>query len=146
MKKFRYTACTVTALCLLSACTPTHTVRGNLLEDYQLAEVIPGQDSRTDVLRKIGSPTTKAPFDDNVWYYLGQETEKRGILDPEVVEERIIVVFFDQEGLVERIEDVDNQRLDLPYSRSKTPTSGNEITVLQQLMGNLGKFNKEEDM
>ncbi len=148
MKNFRYMACvaltaTVTAG-FAAGCTPTHTVRGNLVQDYQLEEVKKGTDTRTDVLKKLGSPTTKAPFDDNVWYYLGQEMEKKGILDPKVVNERILVVFFNEEGIVDDIQDVDPNRIELPYSRRKTPTSGNEITVLQQLLGNLGKFNTEE--
>jgi len=130
---------------VLSACAPTQTVRGNIVEDYRLVEVVPGEDTRTDVLKKLGSPTTKAAFDENIWYYLGQETEKRGILDPEVVEERIVVVFFNEDGIVQEIKDVDNERIDLPYARRKTPTSGNEVTFLQQLLGNLGKFNKEEE-
>lgn len=129
---------------LLSGCAPTRNVRGNLVQDYQLSEVTTGQDTRTDVLRKLGSPTTKAPFDDNVWYYLGQEMEKRGILDPQVTQERIIRISFDADGIVQDIQNIENQRLDLPYAREKTPTSGNEITFTQQLLGNLGKFNKDE--
>lgn len=124
-----------------AACTPTSHVRGNIVEDFRLAEVVPGEDSRTDVLKKLGSPTTKATFDENTWYYIGQETEKRGILDPEVVEERIIVVTFNDEGLVDTVQDVDNNRIDLPIARDKTPTSGNEVTVMQQFLGNLGRFN-----
>lgn len=147
MKNFRPLARTALVLTvsaiMMTGCTPTHNVRGNLLEDYQIVEIKPGEDSRTDVLRKFGSPTTKAPFDDNVWYYLGQETEKKGILDPKVVNERVVVVFFNDEGIVQDVKDVDNERVDLPIVRRKTPTTGNEITVMQQLLGNLGKFNSE---
>ncbi len=143
MKTLRLLACAA-LIATVAGCTPTHSVRGNMIEDYQLTEVVPGLDSQTDVLRKLGSPTTKAPFDDSVWYYMGQKTEKRGILDPEILDERIVAVFFSSAGIVERVEDVDNQRVDLPYVRDKTPTSGNEMTVLQQFFGNLGKFNKDE--
>ena len=148
MKNFRKTAGAALAALILAAfvsgCTPTHNVRGNLVEDYQLKEVVPGKDSRTDILRKLGSPTTKAPFDDNTWYYMGQDMEKRGIFDPEVKKERIIVVTFNDDGIVQDIRDTHNKRVDLPYVRDKTPTSGKDITVLQQLVGNLGKFNKDE--
>jgi hypothetical protein len=34
-------------------------------------------------------------------------------------------------------------REDVPYVREKTPTSGQEMTVLQQFVGNLGRFNKQ---
>lgn len=125
-----------------TGCTPTHTVRGNFLQDYQIAEVEVGKDTPSDVMQKLGSPTTRAPFDNRIWYYIGQETEKRGILDPDVTDERIIVVTFNDRGVVETMEDVDNQRLDLPYVKRKTPTSGNEMTAVQQLVGNLGRFNK----
>lgn len=132
-----------TCLAVLStgACSPTIAQRGNLLEDHQLAEVMPFESTRSDVLRNLGSPTTQSTFDPNVWYYIGQETSKRGILDPEVVKERIILVAFNEEGYVEAIEDVDRERLNIPYIREKTPTHGSKTTVMQQLLGNLGKFN-----
>lgn len=141
MKNLRILACAALSATIIAGCTPTHNTRGNLLQDYQLSEVRPGVDTRTEVLRKLGSPTTRAPFDDNVWYYLGQETEKRGILDPEVKSERIVEVTFDKSGTVKDVQDIPNNRIDIPYVRSKTPTSGNDITVMQQFLGNLGKFN-----
>ncbi len=115
--------------------------RGNLLENHQVEQIVVLESTRSDVLRNLGSPTTKSTFDSNVWYYIGQETEKRGILDPEVVEERIVLVAFNDDGFVEAIEDVDRERLNIPYVREKTPTHGNETTVMQQFLGNLGKFN-----
>lgn len=143
-RRFGILSLALLAVTALSGCAPTRDVRGNLLQDEQVAEVVKGQDTRSDVLRKLGSPTTKAPFDDNVWYYLGQETEKRGVLDPEVTDERVVVVFFDGEGIVQDVQDVDNARTEIPYIRRKTQTSGNEVTVLQQFFGNLGRFNTEE--
>ena len=127
----------------LGACTPTHKVHGNLIKDHQIENVAPGEDTQSDILRKLGSPTTTDPFNNNVWYYIGQETEKRGILDPEVIDERIIVVSF-KDGYVDQIENVDNERLDIPYSRDETATSGNSETMLQQFLGNLGRFNTED--
>lgn len=140
--KFRKTGCALFfGAALVTGCTPTNHVRGNILEDYQLAELRVGEDTQSDVLRKIGSPTTIAPFNDNRWYYIGQETQKRGILDEDVVEERIIIVSFDENGIVQDVMNEDNERVALPYNREKTPTSGNEMTVLQQFLGNLGRFN-----
>ncbi len=134
-------ALTFIALCL-AACTPTAAVRGNLVEDYRLAEVKTGVDTQSDVLQKLGSPTTRSPFDDGIWYYLGQRTEKRGILDPKIVEEKIVQVTFDKNGVVEDIRKTDPKRLDIPYDRDKTPTSGQQMTVIQQALGNMGRFNK----
>ena len=126
-----------------AACTPTVNMRGNLVDNYKLAKIQKGVDTRTDVLQKIGSPTTVAPFDDSVWYYLGQTTEKRGIFDDQVISERTLVVTFTPDGIVQDIKDVKGKRQDIPYVDRATPTSGNETTVMQQMLGNLGKFNKE---
>lgn len=109
-----------------------------------MAEIVPGVSSRTNVLQSLGSPTTKAPFDDNVWYYIGQKTEKTGIFDPKVVDKKVVVVAFNEEGLVDTIEEVDAQMIDVPHVRRKTPTSGNDITVMEQLLGNIGRFNKNQ--
>ena len=125
----------------LSACTPTQATRGNIVEDFRMAELTPGVSSRTNVLKSLGSPTTKAPFDDNVWYYIGQKTEKNGVFDPKVVDEKIVMATFDESGILESLEEVDNERMDIPRVRRKTKTGGNDVTVIEQLLGNVGKFN-----
>lgn len=126
---------------MIIGCTPTQTNRGNLVEDFRIAEVTPGISTRNNVLKSLGSPTTTAPFDDNVWYYIGQKMEKRGIFDPEVVDEKVVVVAFDDQGIVQTLQEVDNERLEVPTIDRTTPTSGNEVTLLEQLLGNVGKFN-----
>lgn len=132
------------ALLLAQGCSPTLARRGNMLENYQLEEVKPGQSTRSDVLRSFGSPTTQSTFDSDIWYYIGQETEKRGILDPRVTKERIFQVAFSEDGLLESIHEIDRGRMNIPYERGKTPTHGNETTVMQQFFGNLGKFNPQQ--
>jgi outer membrane protein assembly factor BamE (lipoprotein component of BamABCDE complex) len=130
---------------VLMGCSPTVSQRGNMLEDYQVEEVSVGESKRSDILRTLGSPTTKSTFDSNVWYYIGQETEKRGIFDPEVVKERIFLVAFDPDGTVEAFQEIDRERMSIPYERKKTPTHGNERTITQELLGNLGKFNPQSN-
>lgn len=137
--------CAALAALLTTGCSPTLAVRGNILQDYQVADVKVGQDTQSDILRKLGSPTTKAPFDDNTWYYMGQKTEKHGILDAKIDEEKVYQVTFNEQGVVTGIQDVTHKRADIPYSRDSTPTTGNELTVTQQLLGNLGRFNKDEN-
>lgn len=127
-----------------SACTPTVSQRGNMLEDTQIQRVETGVSTRSDVLRNLGSPTTVAPFNEDIWYYIGQTTEKRGILDPKVKEERVVAVVFNQEGIVEQVSDIDRDRINIPLERDSTPTHGNETNFMQQFFGNLGKFNPQE--
>ena len=129
----------------LGACSPTIAQRGNMLEDYQVVEIKKGESSRSDVLKNLGSPTSKSTFDNNVWYYIGQKTEKRGVFDPKVVEEKIYLVAFDDEGIVEAIQPITRERMSVPYARDKTQTHGTDTTVVKQLLGNLGKFNPQTE-
>ncbi len=124
-----------------TACSPVVAQRGNLLSDYQIADVKVNEHTQSDILRILGSPTTQSTFNNNVWYYIGQETEKHGILDHEVSNERIVSVIFNKEGVVESIQDINNERINIPFARTKTPTHGNELTFTQQLLGNMGRFN-----
>lgn len=143
--RLNFLLCASVATIGLGACSATQATRGNIVEDHRIATIKAGESSRTDVLRNLGSPTTQAPFDDNIWYYIGQKTEKHGIFDPEVVEEKIVVVAFNEEGMVEQIEELDADRVDIPVVRRKTPTGGNEVTFMQQLLGNVGRFNAPGD-
>jgi outer membrane protein assembly factor BamE (lipoprotein component of BamABCDE complex) len=130
---------------LASSCTPTIAKRGNLLEDTQIQQIVPGVHTRKDALSILGSPTTQSPFDDKIWYYIGQETEKSGILDPEITKERIVALTFREDGTIKTIGDIAPNRIDVPVDSHATPTHGNQITVLQQFLGNIGKFNKSSE-
>lgn len=132
------------AVLISPACTPMQSTRGNIVEDFRMSEVTPGVSTKTNVLKSLGSPTTIAPFDDNVWYYIGQKMEKRGIFDAKVTDEKVVVVAFNEEGIVQTMEEIDSDRMDVPRVRRKTPTSGNEVTLMEQLLGNVGRFNKPD--
>ena len=146
MQKIVKFAFSLLLLFLVPACTPVTSQHGNMLEDFQIQEVKAGEHTRSDVLRILGSPTTQSTFNPNIWYYLGQESEKRGILDQAITDERIVVVMFNENGVVDAIQDVDSERENIPYARTKTPTHGNDLTFMQQLLGNLGRFNTPQDV
>jgi outer membrane protein assembly factor BamE (lipoprotein component of BamABCDE complex) len=144
MKHIQILSILLLSLTLTIACTPTVARRGNIVEDFRIAELTPGISTRTNVLKSLGSPTTKAPFDENKWYYIGQTTEKKGIFDPKVVDEKVVIATFDEKGILQTLENTDTQRLNIPKVRRKTHTGGNEVTALEQIIGNIGKFNKSQ--
>lgn len=125
----------------LAACGGEVAVRGNMPDPEVIAEIQPGGDRREDVVDKLGSPSTVSTFLDRKWYYIGQKVEQFAFMSPTVVERSVLVVSFDETGTVDdtlmyTLED--GQIID-PVSR-ETPTEGRELTVLQQLFGNLGRF------
>lgn len=145
MKKILITFATLTLITVLSACTPVRETRGLFLTPEQIAKVQPGA-TRTDVLQAIGTPTTTSVFDDNAWYYIGQKTEKKAFFDAKVTDRRIFEVRFDANGQVISAQEVDAKAEDIQLATRKTPTSGHSMTLSQQLLGNIGRFNKPTSM
>lgn len=131
----------IISVLFLQACSPSQATRGNLLTQDRINEIEIGVSNKTDVVKNIGSPTTTAPFDENTWYYIGQLTEKQGFLDREVVEQKVYLAQFDTEETLIAFSLVETEDLDVPIIERQTPTYGNEITILQQLVGNIGRFN-----
>ena len=118
----------------LGACSPRLAVRGNLPDPEQVVEVLPGESDREDVQRILGSPSTLSTFQDSTWYYIGERTEQTAFFKPDVVERSVLTITFNDAGLVDDTAMVDRQ----------TPTEGNELTIWQQLIGNIGRFTGNE--
>lgn len=132
------------AILLLAGCgllAPPPTVRGNHPDAEQLRELTPGTSTKQDVTALIGSPTAHATFDDNTWLYIGERTQKRIAQTPAVVAQKVVVVTFNDAGVLEHI-DVKDQADAMPVSviARTTPSPGTEAGFLQQLFGNIGKF------
>jgi outer membrane protein assembly factor BamE (lipoprotein component of BamABCDE complex) len=134
----------VASVLTAAACTPITATRGNLLSETRLAAIQPGQSSRADVTQQWGPPTTVAPFDNNVWYYIGETTEQKGIFEAEVTKRQMVRVTFGPDDMVERIAGIDpKDGREIAFVDRKTSTAGKEFTAFQQFVGNLGKFNSD---
>lgn len=133
---------TVGGLLVLAACGSRITVNGNAPDEELLAEVRPGQVKRDDVREILGSPSVVATFDQENWYYISQKTETFAFFEPDVLERRVVIVRFNGEGVVSA---VDNLTLedgkDIQFVERETPTTGSEYSLIQQLFGNIGRFN-----
>ena len=129
-------------IALLGACAPKIDVRGNLPDPERLSEIEPGEQSRAEVEEILGTPSTVAVFDQETWLYVSQKTETIAFFEPEVKERSVVILKFDKEGIVSKIETLtaENGKKILPVDR-KTPTAGNEFGLIEQIFGNLGRFN-----
>jgi outer membrane protein assembly factor BamE (lipoprotein component of BamABCDE complex) len=118
-------------------------VRGYVPNDDDLARLEPGRQTRDDVQQLLGSPSTTGVFDaEQSWYYIYKKTSKVSFFEAETLEQRVVVVHFDREGMlrdVRRYALEDGLIID-PVTRT-TPSPGREMSFLEQLLGNVGKFN-----
>lgn len=128
----------------LAACDLPVRVHGNLPNDDDIARLEPGQQGRTDVANLLGTPSALSTFKDDTWYYVGVQQTKFAFLAPNIQERNVLVLEFDdQDRLASKrlYTQADTREVDLVDR--ETPTEGRSLSILQQLLGNLGRFNDQ---
>lgn len=122
------------------------TNHGNRPPVSRLEQVKPGEQTRDEVRMLLGTPSVVPEFGDDTWYYVSTVKQPQSFDNPETVEREIIAIRFDENGVVADIETLDitaGQEV-TPVAR-KTPTRGREMTILEQAIGNLGRFSTEAE-
>ena len=131
-----------------AACTPVIGQRGNLPDGDVLASVKPGL-SQDMVASMLGSPSSTATFGaetgEETWYYIATRIETLAFYEPTVLEQLVVAVAFGKDGTVKSVRryGLDDAR-EIALVDRTTPTGGRELTLLQQLVGNLGRFPARE--
>ena len=116
-------------------------VRGNLVDSEALQEIVAGTSTRADVTSLLGTPTTKATFDDSTWVYIGAMTRPQIAGTQNVLSQQVVTITFDGRGTVTAVNtrtDADSVPVDV-VDRA-TPSPGTDASFIQQLLGNIGKF------
>jgi len=125
----------------LAGCVVSEDLRGNLPDPDKLAEVKPGTTTKEQVIKILGSPSSASTFDDDTWYYISRKTKQVAFLSPTVLDQQVFIVDFNNEGVVK---DVGHKTLAdaTPVSPAPgaTPAPGRELSFLEQLIGNIGRF------
>ena len=119
----------------------SETFKQGYVIDEQTLQLVPPGSSREQVLLALGTPTTTAEFDNEVFYYISQ-TRRRPVafMKTRIVDQRILAVYFNKDETVERIADYglqDGKIFD--FVTRTTPTGGRDQTFLAQIFsGTIG--------
>ncbi len=116
-------------------------MRGNLPDPDRVADLKPGAASKGQVLSQLGSPSSVNSFGNETWYYISETTEVVAFLKPKVRERQILIVEFNNKGKLAQIVSVGlDEGRELKHVERVTPTFGEELTVLDQILGNFRRF------
>jgi outer membrane protein assembly factor BamE (lipoprotein component of BamABCDE complex) len=133
----------VLATTLTAGCATSVEQRGNLPEQDRIAEIHPGSTTKDEVVKILGSPSSVSVFNDKSWYYISRRTGQLAFFDPNVLDQQVYIVNFDDQGVVKAVDHkgLEDGKEITPVARA-TPAPGRELSFLEQVIGNLGKFNK----
>ncbi len=126
----------------LGACNIPVDQRGNLPKPDALDQIKVGETDKATATRILGTPSSIAAFDQDTWYYISRETKTIAFMKPEVLDQQVVVIHFDKNGVVDNLGRKTKQDAQaLNPDPNATPAPGREFTFLEQLIGNFGKFN-----
>jgi outer membrane protein assembly factor BamE (lipoprotein component of BamABCDE complex) len=124
----------------MAACSPVSSYQGFQAIDQRPADVKVGQDTRSSVLAKLGSPTATSTFDKDIWFYLSQIRTQTSFYSPRIISRNVVAIAFDHD--TQQVKSVDTYTLAdgrvIAYNTRETPTRGREMTILEQMIGSIG--------
>lgn len=108
---------------------------GYILDEKSLA-LIPVGSSREQVLLTMGTPSTTATFDSEVFYYISQKRSRpAAFMKPILVDQNVLAIYFDNKGIVSQTANYTLKDGKVFDSIARiTPTGGRDLTFLQQLL------------
>lgn len=143
---FAAVACLISA----SACAPITSYQGFQAVEANPKDVKVGTDTKVTVMERLGSPSVVATFDPNTWFYMTQVSDQVAFLQPKVRKRDIVAVKFDKTD--QKVEAVNTYSLKdgkiISINGARTPTRGRELSVLEQILGNVGRstLSPKEDL
>lgn len=131
---------------LIPACSPIVDNRGYIKQGNIKDKIVIGQTSKQEVFDQFGSPSSQSSFGPETWYYINNRKETVGFLKPEVVDQDVTEVEFDDKGIATRVQNYNqDQAREIANVKRETPTEGHTLGFLEQALGNIGRFNKPGD-
>jgi outer membrane protein assembly factor BamE (lipoprotein component of BamABCDE complex) len=143
MQRLLFLLATISGTAAVASCSPSVEQRGNLPNADKMSEIHAGSTTKDEVAKILGTPSSVSVFNnDKSWYYISRRTAQTAFFEPDVLDQQVYVVNFDDQGVVKAVDHkvLEDGKEITPVARA-TPAPGRELSFLEQLIGNLGKFN-----
>lgn len=142
MAVIRHLLIMAVAACLaLAACAPVYRNHGYVPPELDLQQIVVGETTVDQLPDLIGRPTAQGLLTGSGWFYVGSRWKHFGAAQPEEVNREVVAISFTQGGVVSNVErfGLEQGRV-VTLSRRVTDTGITEISLIGQLLGNLGNF------
>lgn len=125
----------------LGGCAPLRAVNGYQAIEHKPADIKVAVDTKSTVLDALGSPSVISTFDPNVWFYISQNSNTITYHKAKVIKRSVVSITFDKAS--EKVTEVKDYALKdgklVAYNTRETPTRGRELSIVEQLLGNVGR-------
>ncbi|MTH97768.1 outer membrane protein assembly factor BamE [Roseibium sp. RKSG952] len=113
--------------------TQTYT-HGHVITNDMLSQVQVGS-SKEQVELVLGTPSTTSKLNGDAYYYISQKSQTTAFFAPDIVDQRVVAVYFDEDGFVR---DLGNYGMQdgkvVDFVTRKTRTGGADYGFLTQVL------------
>ena len=130
---------------LMVGCSPTIETRGLNAENVRFDQIQPGVHTQQHVRDLLGSPSTIPSFDQNTWYYVSKKTAATSFFTPEVLDQQVTVITFNNSNIVSDIKTYKGEEAkNIKPVERKTETTGYETGVFREVFSNFGRMSSKK--
>src|SRR5271165_3920309 len=95
----------VSGIGAIAGCSPSVEQRGNLPTPDKMEEIHAGSTTKDEVVKVLGTPSSVSVFNnDKSWYYISRRTAQTAFFDPDVLDQQVYIVTFDDQGVVKAVD------------------------------------------
>ena len=147
MKLKNNTKLLLISILLLFGCSSNIETKGYQFDKESLDKIIPQKSNYEEVLSLMGSPTVAAIYGEPKFFYIQQLYKSKPMTNPYVIDQKIIEISFRQDRLVNSIKEYKMSNMqELEFKNKTTYLPGNQIGVLEQFLGNIGRYNNTSNI
>ncbi|MFQ3361300.1 MAG: outer membrane protein assembly factor BamE [Alphaproteobacteria bacterium] len=131
---------------LSSSCASTIVNRGYVADKGIFEQINIGM-RKNSVENIMGSPSYISAINGETYYYLSSKFESNGFLKPKEIERSIFSVQFDDNEIIKNISNYglsDGKVFD--YINRRTISRGTELTLLQDLFDDVGRYTNAQSV
>ena len=119
--------------------------RGHEVGPTQLAKIQVGTTTKAQVSELLGTPSSVSTFGNKTWIYMSEKTQRRAFFSPSVLKSNITRIEFDENEHVKSLDSLtEKDQMVVSHVHRSTPTAGHTFGVLEQIFGNVGRFNGKD--
>ena len=128
----------------MTSCSTVVENRGYIFNPEIQEKISQGMD-KSEIISLLGTPSTISESTGLKYYYISNKFLKYAFLNPQEIERTIQVISFDENDNVRNIEEytMKDGRV-INYNKDKTLPNGTEVTIIQDLFDNTGRYTNAE--
>jgi outer membrane protein assembly factor BamE (lipoprotein component of BamABCDE complex) len=132
-----FVALALGAAATLTACGAQIDRHGHVFIDVDLQQVKPGM-TKDQVKTVLGSPDTTSTIGGDAFYYISSTQKTVAFLKPYEIERQVVAVYFDKGETVQQVANYGlKDGVVVNYYKGETPARGKDLSIIEQLFGNI---------